>query len=317
MLSRVYDPLGHANPFILKARKIVHELFRRKVGWDDQIPDDISRQWDEWLQQLPSMTAVKIPRHLKPPTFKHKVSAELHHFCDVSEVSYGVVSYIRCECRDEFSSAIVMAKCRLSPLKVTTIPRLELVAATLAVKQDSYLSKEMELPLIESHYWTDSSIVIGYINNEDKRFETFVANRIATIRNGSNPCQWRHVDTELNPADHLTRGLSPEDLKQKSWLEGRKFPNENRQAWPEGKLQYYLEDTDLEVKGPSAVVHATTASKEEEHIIAMLLKRYSSWTKPTRAIAWILAVKKVLTKKKRPNQSHHSMQMTSEKRTLL
>lgn len=43
------------------------------------------------------------------------------------------------------------------------------------------LKKELQLPLSESRFWTDSTAVLKYLANENIRFKTFVANRIAII----------------------------------------------------------------------------------------------------------------------------------------
>ena len=43
--------------------------------------------------------------------------------------------------------------------------------------------------------------VLKYIRNETKRFHVFVANRVHGIRDETDPIQWRHVDSENNPAD--------------------------------------------------------------------------------------------------------------------
>lgn len=63
------------------------------------------------------------------------------------------------------------------------------------------LRKELDIPLLESVFWTDSTIVLWYLANEDKRFQTFVANRVTRILESSTPSQWNHVSTEENPAD--------------------------------------------------------------------------------------------------------------------
>lgn len=44
------------------------------------------------------------------------------------------------------------------------------------------LKAELELELSQSVFWTDFTSVLKYINNENKRFHTFVANRVSTIR---------------------------------------------------------------------------------------------------------------------------------------
>ena len=63
--------------------------------------------------------------------------------------------------------------------------------------------------------------MLRYVNNEDKRFHTFVVNHIAIIRNGSDPNQWRYVSGESNPGDDLSRGLSVETLlHHEQWIKG-------------------------------------------------------------------------------------------------
>lgn len=69
----------------------------------------------------------------------------------------------------------MMAKSRVAPLKVTTIPRLELAAAVVFVKVSSMLKKELDYAVITETFWTDSKVVLGYISNEARRFHTFVA----------------------------------------------------------------------------------------------------------------------------------------------
>ena len=75
--------------------------------------------------------------------------------------------------------SFLVGKSRLAHVKQITIPRLELSAAVLAIKLDQTLREELELTIDESIFWTDSTSVLQYIKNEDRRFYTFVANRLA------------------------------------------------------------------------------------------------------------------------------------------
>lgn len=72
--------------------------------------------------------------------------------------------------------SLVMAKARVAPTKITTIPRLELTAAV--VQTSDFLRKELEIDNLHEYFWTDSKVVHGYINNNARRFHVFVANRI-------------------------------------------------------------------------------------------------------------------------------------------
>ena len=67
-------------------------------------------------------------------------------------------------------------------LKPVTMPRLELTAALVASKMGGVLLKELEFDQIKETYWTDSKPVVGYINNDARRFHVFVSNRVQEIR---------------------------------------------------------------------------------------------------------------------------------------
>lgn len=105
---------------------------------------------------------------------------------------------------NEVHVALVMAKTRVAPLKQVTIPRIELAAAVLAVRINKMLITELQLPLTKSVFWTDTTSVLKYIRNKTKRFKTFVANRVSTIREMSDVGQWLYVNTKTNPADHVS-----------------------------------------------------------------------------------------------------------------
>ncbi len=134
-----------------------------------------------------------------------------------------------------------MGKARVTPLKAITIPRLELTAAVLAVRVDLMLKSELRLHLKESVFWTDSTSVLKYIWNKDKRFHTFVANRVTTIREATIPSQWRYVNSKENPADDASRGVRAGDfLQDRRWTEGPKFLVGPEKSWPVNVMETQL-----------------------------------------------------------------------------
>ena len=44
-ISSVYDQLGFVAPFILTAKVILQDLCKKKLNWDDRIPDEDLRRW--------------------------------------------------------------------------------------------------------------------------------------------------------------------------------------------------------------------------------------------------------------------------------
>lgn len=70
------------------------------------------------------------------------------------------------------------------------------------------------------HYWTDSTVVLAWIRAPSNKWKTFVANRVAEIQELTNT-NWEHVETAMNPADLLSRGMSATELQQSDlWWKG-------------------------------------------------------------------------------------------------
>ena len=95
------------------------------------------------------------------------------------------------------------------------------------------MREELEYDQITEAFYTDSQVVLSYIKNEARCFHVFVANRVQQIRDNSTPDQWKYIQSNENPADEASRGLSPEDLVDSRWLNGppflwqRELPNRN------------------------------------------------------------------------------------------
>ncbi|XP_074631208.1 uncharacterized protein LOC141889797 [Acropora palmata] len=126
------------------------------------------------------------------------------------------------------------------------------------------------------------------MRNETKQFHTFVANRIAIIRDGSDPDQWRHVGGDLNPADDLFRGLFAEALLSSDrWIKGLAFLWEQRERWPQDPLSLdSISDADPEVK-VDVNVRASVAAVPVCPVVEYF-RRMSSWHRLKKSVAWYL-----------------------------
>ena len=293
VIGAMYDPLGMAAPLILQGRLLLQELTRRQLGWDDPVPDDIRGQWTDFLDGIPLLSSVGIPRCVKPEHLGEVKRCELHHFSDASSVGYGVVSYLRFVSDDgQIYCSFVFGKARLLPVKGMTIPRAELTAATLSARIDLMLRRAFEIDIHDSVFWTDSVTVIRYIRNEHTRFQTFVCNRLAVIRDVSSPTQWRYVMSRENPADQASRGeTAGAFLNDRRWFQGPEFLWRDSEAWPPlpGCLGEGL-GPDPEVKSSVRTAKVTT----QDDPLQKLFSYYSSWYRLIRAVAWILRLKRRL-----------------------
>ena len=158
---------------------------------------------------MPELEQVHVPRCYHPADFGDIAKAEVIAFSDASQDSIGVAVYLRLlDNNGKVSIALIFGQSKVAPLSTTSIPRLELCGAVLAVQAVNKVVKEIDMRIDEVTFYTDSKVVLGYIQNESRRFYVYVANRVQLIRQYSSPSQWRYVETKENPADLATRRLS-------------------------------------------------------------------------------------------------------------
>ena len=224
-ISSIYDPLAAVSPVILTGKQILRVLCRHNANWDDPVPDDIVVLWEKWRNELPLLEKLKLPRCLKPPGFGTPIRTEICSFSDASDTGIGQVSYLRMvNKRQVMHVAFLMAKARITPIKPICIPRLELTAAVVSVNVASMLREEIDITDTQCLYFTDSEIVIGYINNDARCFHVYVGNRVQHIRDRSTPEEWNHVPGKDNPADEASRGATAKELlENQRWLSGPQF----------------------------------------------------------------------------------------------
>ena len=265
IVSSIYDPLGFVSPYILTAKAILQDLCQQGLGWDEDVPGNSKNKWLAWLSDLPKLEQFYIPRCFKEAKLDIITRCELHHFSDASSKGYGAVSYLRqIDNLGQVHCSLVMAKSRLAPLKAMTIPRMELSAAVLATRLDKMILHELTMPIDDSIFWTDSTCVLRYISNEDKRYQIFVANRVAAILNQSSSKQWRYVDTQSNPADEASRGMTVDELLNNNrWKYGPEFLSQSEETWPKLPIDAnQISDKDPELK--KAVASATSTQDERK-----------------------------------------------------
>ena len=88
------------------------------------------------------------------------------------------------------------------------------------------LSVRQALEVSEEHlvFWSESMNVVHWGRGKSRDFKPFVANRIGEIHRSLNPKQWRHVPTNVNPVDLLSRGRRVNQLQLDFiWWNGTEF----------------------------------------------------------------------------------------------
>lgn len=135
--------------------------------------------------------------------------------------------------RNRIQVRLLCSKTRVAPLKVQTIPRLELCAALTLARLIKKVVNSLDVSFYNVIYWCDSTIVLNWLQMQPNKLQVFVTNRVAEIQELTDCHNWRHVPTHDNPADLLSRGLFPEQLAQSDiWWHGPSFLLKAEHEWP-------------------------------------------------------------------------------------
>lgn len=280
VLASQYDPLGYILPYTTRAKVLVQQLWNKQHSWDDtQLPQALVQSWNEWESQLQFLHKISFPRSYVPASVDQTRSiTDLHVFSDASESAYGAVAYLRTEDQQgKIHLSFVLARSRVAPKRVLSIPRLELCAAVIGAQLKTQLQKELTLPLRHTVLWTDSTTVLSWIQSESCHFKVFVGTRVAEIHELTNTTAWRYVDSAQNPADDLTRGKTLKDLaKPNRWSHGPPFLLLSSENWPANPTECPEIDNSEFKKSAFCGVVAVNGQFGSE---------YKTWTELVKAIA--------------------------------
>lgn len=282
-INSLYDPLGFAAPVTIKGRVLLRNMMSTTKDWDESLSEDFKSEWNNWERSLHDLESVKIPR---PHHYVEKESVMdqgLHVFCDASENAVAAVAFLKVkDTESNIHVGFVMGKSRVAPKQGHTIPRLELCAALLAVEVAETVSGELDIPPVDIVYYSDSKVVLGYLNNKTRRFFVYVTNRVERILRFSQPHQWRYVSTCHNPADHGTRFVPPSMLEDCSWLKGPQFLRLTESETPDVDFPLIEPQSDKEIRCAK-----TTALVQEPKpwLTSEKMERFSSLSRLVRAVS--------------------------------
>ena len=149
--------------------------------------------------------------------------------------------------------------------------------ALLLSKLLTVTATDLNIPIDHIYAWSDSSLVLGWLNKAPTKSPVFVANRVRDILSRVSAEHWRYVATDANPADCASRGLLPQDLLKKAlWWQGPPWLKQPPDQWPR------CPDINLERELPELPSVVLVLQTTEDP----LWRRYSSFDRLLRTVAW-------------------------------
>ncbi len=307
MVAKIFDPLCLLLPWKMTGNLILRDVWKyhheeaekrgisktAKLLWDEPLPASFQERIKNWKADHEIASTLCVPRCLRKKT--QLQSQEIYGFSDASPEAMGAVVYLKCVYRDGSSTCrFVVARAKVNA-DGKTLPRCELIAARFLACLQQAVKQHLGLDdAVKTFLFSDSQIALAWLKSEDpSKFKSFVHNRVQEIQKRTKPEQWYYVNTKINPADLMTRGITlPELVNHPEWFEGPSFvltgpfPDQPEHFRP-------ADDVDMEIKkkpedvGLTAVVASAAKTPGPEHPVSKLLERHGDILKVLRIIAWM------------------------------
>jgi len=278
-IARLYDPLGFLAPVVFEAKAIMQCIWQANCAWDDPLPAHIQSRWSAWIEDLPELAGIRVPRCIHVPD---ESTVQLLGFCDASKKGYAALAYLRVvSSLGSVSIFYVGGKTKLAPIKSESIPRLELCAAVLLARWLARLKLifSSRFCITDVFAWSDSSVVLSWLTTTQVAFKVFVTHRVGKVHALLPNCVWRYIPSPLNPADCASRGLSPRQLSGHSlYWQGPLFLTTPLSEW--SCVTPPIELSELPEINPARVL--TVHINEEWFAV-----HCSSLTRLIRLVAWM------------------------------
>ena len=294
IVAQTYDPLGLIAPFVLVVKLLFQKTWCLGLQWDATLPEDMSVSLQQWLHEFHSVKVHVDRLYFEESLLKliNTARLQIHIFCDASQKAYGSAVYFRAELSSgRVQVRLVMSRVKVAPLKLVTLPRLELLAALLGSRLYNFIKDSFVcLDSVPVYMWTDSQVALSWIRSPAFNYKVFVANRVVEIQSLTPPSAWRHCSSAMNMADVLSRGCSLSELVSSNWFKGPMWLHKSEKDWASfsvvpqlNKSQVPSVSRELKVSRPFALSTVPITSFWPE-----LEKHFSRLLKLKRVMAFIL-----------------------------
>lgn len=163
----------------------------------------------------------------------------------------------------------------------------------MGARMGDILKRELEIPIDDMIYWTDSKTVLNWINSEAKRFKTFVAQHLGEIQELTNIKKWEYVKSTDNVADEATKMSKNKEFFEKSrWINGPHFLKLPSEKWEDTNIKNdCLEDME-EIK-----INYVGKINLINNLSLPDYTRFSKWSKLLRTTGWIVRILNICKKR--------------------
>ena len=221
-VAGVYDPLGLLTPVTARYKLQLHDICKRKLDWDDDIPMELLKTWCDNITEMQTLGRINFNRSIVPPDAANLRISYVISSDASEEIAICSVHSRMLRTNGEYHVQLVAAKSKI--VTNLTVPRAELKGMVIGATLGFCILRNTKDRVDQVVNVTDSTICLHWLQQDQRPLQTGVRNAVLEIRRLTSLDRWFHVASADNVADIGTRRHIPPDISPESeWVSGKSW----------------------------------------------------------------------------------------------
>ncbi|XP_066924073.1 uncharacterized protein [Clytia hemisphaerica] len=237
-VAELYDITGLITPIVATMKLDLHDLVKRKMDWDDVLPDNLRSLWINHFEMMDEIKKVRFKRAIIPDDAAN-LDIQTLEFGDASKYLVCIAIYVRFQRKNGLHSCqLIFGRSKLISQEYTQ-PRAELFASMINAHSGHTIKQALKDKHKSSIKFTDSQITLYWISNDNLNLKQWTRNRVSEIHRFTDINEWKYLKSENMIADLGTRRCeSIKEIYQNShWIQGYPWMNQDASTFPDQSVQ--------------------------------------------------------------------------------
>ena len=136
LVASIFDPIGIASPVTIRFNIVMQQIWQLGLKWDTPLPEKLHKPLQKILNSYFESSLIEHSRALSFLASSQEIERQLHVFVDASTCAMAAIIYLRSydDNTKQTETSFIISKCKVTPLKSLSVPKLELEAAIIGIR---------------------------------------------------------------------------------------------------------------------------------------------------------------------------------------
>ena len=132
----------------------MQQIWQLGLKWDTPLPEKLHKPLQKKLNSYFKAPLIEHSRALNFLASSQEIEHQLHIFVDASTCAIAAIIYLRSNDNNtkQTETSFIISKCKVTPLKSLSVPKLELEAAIIGIRLLKTVQKETTLKIHDTHF---------------------------------------------------------------------------------------------------------------------------------------------------------------------